>query len=54
MKKYIKPDLNIVNIEVQQILAGSPLDKDTSEQINDNDAVLSRRGGHGFWDDDEE
>lgn len=61
MKTYMKPNINIVNIEIQQILAGSPLVQDgggnlTGGEMQDEGATgpgLSR-GGRGFWDDEED
>ena len=51
MKKYIKPTTDIIYIETQQMIAES-LGKDTtSDPIDDNEQVLSRRG---FWDDEED
>ena len=56
MKKiYFAPNTVIVNIMVQQILAGSPgdqvLNRNAAAISNGND-IGSRRGS--FWDDDEE
>ena len=61
MKTYMKPNINIVNIEIQQILAGSPLDTssatpqqtDFGGETDKTDGNLSR-GGRGFWDDEDE
>lgn len=53
MKKYIKPTTDIILIETQQMIAES-LGKDSSDPINDNGKVLSRRGGHWDYDDEED
>ena len=61
MKTYMKPNINIVNIEIQQILAGSPLDTSTAtpQQTDfggetDKTGGNLSRGGRGFWDDEED
>lgn len=59
MKTYMKPNINIVNIEIQQILAGSPLEKDVDGNLTGGTTqgkpgtgpALSRGG---FWDDEDE
>ena len=53
MKTYMKPTTDIIYIETQQMIAES-LTKDTETTINNNSEVLSRRGGRGFWDDEDE
>lgn len=60
MKTYMKPNINIVNIEIQQILAGSSFEKDgdgnltggTTQETPGSGPALSR--GRGFWDDEDE
>ena len=58
MKKlYIMPKTIIVNVELQQMIAGSPagMSTDTYQGFDgdaaDNEVGESRRGS--FWDDDE-
>ena len=51
-KAYINPDTKIVKVELQQMIAGSPIEmRDDVEGVTPGN-TLSRRGG--FWDDEEE
>ena len=52
MKKYIKPVMEITEVEVGVILAGSgtPNPKLSDETINDANAVLARPSNGSLWD----
>ena len=52
MKKYIKPVMEITEVEVGVILAGSgtPSPKLSDETIDDANAVLARPSNGSLWD----
>ena len=55
MKKiYFAPDTTVVKVELQRMIAGSPVDQildKNAEEIENGDLIGSRRGG--IWDDEE-
>lgn len=60
MKKvYINPETKIVKVELQHMIASSPLDpakgqgQVVEEQVGSGTPGESR-GGRGFWDDEED
>lgn len=52
MKKYIKPVMEITEVEVGVILAGSGTPSSTlsDEKINDANDVLARPSNGSLWD----
>ena len=60
MKKvYINPETKIVKVELQHMIASSPLDPANAQGHVVEDPVDpgtpgESRGGRGFWDDDED
>lgn len=53
MKKYIKPVMEVTEVEVGVILAGSgttPSTKVSDETINSADEVLARPSNGSLWD----
>lgn len=48
-KKYINPEINIVKLQTQQILAGSELNLNSG-----NATEWGARQGGGFFDDEED
>lgn len=52
MKKYIKPDMEVTEVEVGVILAGSgtPNPKLSDETIDDKIEVLARPSNGSLWD----
>ena len=51
-KTYQNPTTDIIRVETQQMIADS-MPVDGSKTITSSDAILSRRGGSA-WDDDED
>ena len=56
MKKiYVNPSIEVVNIQIQHVLAGGSenyeINNDPSKKVDPISGADSRRG---FWDDDEE
>ena len=56
MKKiYFSPQTTIVTIEVQHVIAGSPVGTAvTEEEADQNLDVLSRRNSTSIWDDEDD
>ncbi len=56
MKKiYISPELTILTVQVQHVMAGSPYGTTVNEEeANPEIDVLSRRNSRSMWDDDED
>ena len=44
-KKYIKPEMNVFNVEMQAILAGSTLKFEKASEFNYSDETVK-----SFWD----
>jgi hypothetical protein len=56
MKKiYISPELTILTVQVQHVMAGSPVGTAvTEEEADQNLDVLSRRNSTSMWDDEDD
>ena len=56
MKKLYKtPQLIIVNVQLQKMMAGSPYGKNIKGDASSEYDVLSRRGrGNDIWDDEDD
>ena len=56
MKKiYISPELTILTVQVQHVMAGSPVGTAvTEEEADQNLDVLSRRNSTSIWDDEDD
>jgi len=52
MKKYIKPNTEIFEVELQAMMSGST----TPESVNQDETPqeYGSRQGRGYWDDEEE
>ena len=52
MKKYIKPVMEVTEVEVGVILAGSGISSDptSDDPINDNKEILARPSNGSLWD----
>ena len=47
-KTYINPEIEIIKIATQQMLAGSTLSIDSSVEVNDENDLLSRESDFNF------
>lgn len=56
MKKiYISPELTMLTVQVQHVMAGSPVGTAvTEEEANPDLDVLSRRDSRSMWDDEDD
>ena len=56
MKKiYISPELTILTVQVQHVMAGSPVGTAvTEEEADQNLDILSRRNSTSIWDDEDD
>lgn len=55
-KKYIVPNIKVVEFEAQTLLAGSSIDisGDKEDIIDDGTLILSKKPKYDVWDFDEE
>ena len=49
-KEYINPEIEVIKIATQQMLAGSTLDIDSSVEITDESSLLSREDDLSLFD----
>lgn len=53
MEKYIKPTMTVVDVEIQSILAASPMSINP-EETNEFDRAKDQAFGFNVWGDDED